>query len=248
LTTISRAAESFQRHQRAEHRAAQTIKTYAAAINSLIATIGDKNVRQITRDLDDCYAPSMSADGSRVVFASTKGGGQNIWVINADGTNPVQLTHDTRDNVDPVFSPDGSRISYTTTVRGDGDLMVMNADGSNVRRVTQGINVEGRNSWAPDGHSLSFYAGPVGDKDIYIVEEACTQLPNGCGLSQLRRVTRGGNNKAPDFSPDGQWITFASELDTKANEVFIVRVDGTELFQLTFEGKADWQPRWGWHP
>ena len=213
-----------------------------------IMDLNGKNVRQITHDLDDCYAPSMSPDGSKVVFASTKGEVQNIWEINTDGTYPVKLTHDTRDNVDPVWSPDGMHISYTTTVRGDGDLMIMNADGSNQRRVTQGINVEGRNSWSPDGHNLAFYAGPIGDKDIYVVDTACADLPNGCGPSQFRRLTRGGNNKAPDFSPDGQWITFASQLSANINEVFIVRIDGSELHQLTFSGSADWQPRWSWHP
>lgn len=213
-----------------------------------VMDINGQNVRQITRNLDDCYAPSLSPDGTRVVFASTNGGVQNIWSINFDGTDPVRLTNDTRDNVDPVWSPDGSRISFTTTRRGEGDLMIMNADGSNLRRVTNGVNVEGRNSWSPDGKYLAFYAGPVGDKDIYIVETACTTLPDGCGPSQMRRLTRGGNNKGPDFSPDGQWITFASELDGLTNEVFIIRVDGSEPHQLTFNGEADWQPRWGWHP
>jgi TolB protein len=210
--------------------------------------LNGKSVRQITHNLDDCYAPSLSPDGTKVVFASTSGGVQNIWTINFDGTNPVQLTHDPRDNVDPVWSPDGTRISFTTTRRGEGDLMVMDANGSNVRRVTNGINVEGRNSWSPDGRYLAFYAGPVGDKDIYLVGTSCISLPDGCGPSQMRRLTGGGNNKGPDFSPDGQWITFASELDKISNEVFIVRVDGSELHQLTFDGHADWQPRWGWHP
>jgi Tol biopolymer transport system component len=64
----------------------------------------------------------------------------------------------------------------------------------------------------------------------------------------MRQITRGGNNKAPDFSPDGQWITFASQLTANRNEVFIVRVDGTELYQLTFDRNINWQPRWGWLP
>jgi TolB protein len=210
--------------------------------------LNGNNVKQITHDLDDCYAPSLSPDGSRVVFASTRGEVQNIWSIHVDGSSPVQLTHSERDNVDPVWSPDGTHISFTTTARGDGDLMIMNADGSNLRRVTHGINVEGRNSWSPDGQSLAFYAGPVGDKDIYLVEASCASLPDGCGPSQFRRLTQGGNNKGPDFSPDGQWVAFASQLDGVSNEVFIVRVDSTELHQLTFGGRADWQPRWGWHP
>jgi Tol biopolymer transport system component len=214
--------------------------------------LSGQNIRNITSSMDncDCYAPSMSPDGSRIVFASTKGGAQNIWAINADGSGLLQLTHDFRDNIDPTYSPDGSYISYTSTHRGNGDLMIMNADGSNPRRVTNGLNVEGRNTWSPDGKYLSFYAGPVGDKDIWIVESACASLENGCSPSQMRKLTDGGNNKGPDWSPDGQWIAFASQLGglEGRNEVFIIRIDGSEIHQLTYNNSADWQPRWGWHP
>jgi site-specific recombinase XerD len=50
LTTLSRAAESFERHMLAEHRAPATIKTYLAAIRNLRQIIGDKDVEEISRD------------------------------------------------------------------------------------------------------------------------------------------------------------------------------------------------------
>ncbi len=209
--------------------------------------LNGQNIRQITHHMGDCYASSMSPDGTKIVFVSTSTGAQNIWEINVDGTGLKRLTTDTRDNVDAVWSPDGTRISFTSTHRGQGDLTIINADGSNLRRVTNGINVEGRNSWSPDGKYLAFYAGPIGDKDIYIVDTACANLPDGCGPNRMRQLTSGGNNKAPDFSPDGQWITFASELGGP-NEVFIIRIDGSEVHQLTYDKSVDWQPRWGpWH-
>jgi Tol biopolymer transport system component len=216
--------------------------------NIYVMDLNGENLRQITYEKkEDCYAPSMSPDGTRVVFASTKGGAQNIWSIGVDGSGMTQLTRDFRDNIDPTYSPDGRFISYTSTHRGNGDLIIMNADGSNPRRVTNGINVEGRNTWSPDGKYLSFYAGPLGDKDIYIVESACADLANGCNTSQMRKLTAGGNNKGPDWSPDGQWVAFASQLEGR-NEVFIMRIDGSEIHQLTFNNYADWQPRWGWVP
>ncbi|MBN1428268.1 MAG: PD40 domain-containing protein [Anaerolineae bacterium] len=205
------------------------------------------DLQQLTHNMGDNYAPALSPDGTRIVFASTSGGGQNIWVMNHDGSNPIRLTHDTRDDVDPVWSPDGQRISFTSTRHSAGDLMVMNADGSNLRQVTHGISVEGRNDWSSDNRYLTFYAGPAGDKDIYLVDVDCMSIDGGCGPDQIRKLTHGGNNKGPGFSPDGQWITFASQYDGD-NEIFIVRIDGTELYQLTANRRADWQPRWGWQP
>jgi TolB protein len=209
--------------------------------------LNGQNLRQLTSSMGDNYAPAISPDGSRIVFASTFGGGQNIWVMNIDGSNPVQVTRDTRDDIDPVWSPDGAQISFTSARSGTGDLMIMNADGTYMRQVTHGINVEGRNDWSPDGSLLAFYAGPAGDKNIYLVDVACADTPGGCGPDQPRQLTTGGNNKGPSFSPDGRWITFASQLDGD-NEIFIMRIDGSESYQLTSNKRADWQPRWGWYP
>lgn len=209
--------------------------------------LNGQNMRQLTSSMGDNYAPAISPDGSRIVFASTFGGGQNIWVMNINGSNPVRVTHDARDDIDPVWSPDGMQISFTSSRNGAGTLMIMNADGSNARAVTHGINVEGRNDWSPDGRLLAFYAGPAGDKNIYLVDVACAYTAGGCGPDQLRQLTTGGNNKGPGFSPDGQWITFASQLDGD-NEIFITRIDGSESYQLTSNKRADWQPRWGWYP
>lgn len=209
--------------------------------------LNGQNMRQLTSSMGDNYAPAISPDGSRIVFASTFGGGQNIWVINIDGSNPIRLTRDSRDDIDPVWSPDGMQISFTSSRNGAGTLMIMNADGSNLRPVTHGINVEGRNDWSPDGRLLAFYAGPAGDKNIYLIDATCADMQGGCGPDQVRQLTTGGNNKGPGFSPDGQWITFASQLDGD-NEIFVTRIDGSESYQLTSNRRADWQPRWGWYP
>ena len=78
-----------------------------------------------------------------------------------------------------------------------------------------------------------------------LAKSSFTFIVNADG-SDLRQLTDGGNNKAPAFSPDGQWLTFASQLDADGdNEIFIMRVDGTDLRQLTFNQRPDWQPRWG---
>jgi TolB protein len=203
------------------------------------------NVRRLTSDHGDNYAPAFSPDGNWLVFTSEYGeeGDQNIWLMAADGSYLTQLTFHLADDIDPMWSPDGRQISFASNRNGTTELFVMNADGTNVRQVTSGVNIGGRNDWSPDGRFLTFYAGPPGDKNIYLVEFACAAIEGGCGPDRLRQLTDGGNNKGPSFSPDGQWIAYASSLGGD-NEIFIVRVDGSEVRQLTFNLSADWQPRW----
>jgi Tol biopolymer transport system component len=203
------------------------------------------NLRRLTRRHGDNFAPAFSPDGRWIVFTSNYGEGsdQNIWLMAADGSNLAQLTFHPADDIDPMWSPDGRKISFASNRNGTTELYVMDANGANVRQLTHEVNIGGRNDWSADERYLTFYAGPRGDKNIYLVDMGCALLVEGCSMDQLTRLTDGGNNKGPSFSPDGEWITYASLVDGD-NEIFIMRADGSDKRQLTFNLWPDWQPRW----
>jgi tol-pal system beta propeller repeat protein TolB len=203
------------------------------------------NILRVTRNAGDNYAPELSPDGTRIVFVSTRSGGQDVWTMNADGSNPTQLTFTEADDIDPTWSPDGRQIAFASNRNGLTDLYVMNADGSNVRQMTFDFNLGGRSDWSNDGRNFTFYGGGSGDKNIYIMSAECAQpgAPADCSATP-RALTDGGNNKGPSFSPDGQWITFAAN-NGGDNDVYIMRIDGSDLRRLTSSPWADWQPRWG---
>lgn len=211
----------------------------------LMAADGSNPLR-LTADLGGNYAPEISPDGTTIVFTSTANGKQDLYLMNLDGSQPTRLTTHAADDFDPTWSPDGARIAFTSNRTGTDELYVIHADGTGERQVTSGSNQQegGRLDWSPDGAWLAFYAGPEGDKDLYLLPAGCTTRPAPCGPDTFLRLTFGGNNKAPSFSPDGLWIAFASNLYGD-NDIFIMRIDGTDLRQLTFGDGADWQPRWG---
>lgn len=92
-----------------------------------------------------CADPAYSPDGDSIAFScfSNYGGSfpisTQIFVMNADGSDPMQLT--TRGGEQPCWSPDGSRIAYVCRRPQEyssehGTIWVMNIDGSEGRQVT----------------------------------------------------------------------------------------------------------------
>ena len=75
----------------------------------------------------------------------------DIYTMDADGTNVVNLTKTRRDDSQTDWSPDGTRIAFASEIKGNTDIYVMNADGTGQTNLT---NMPGLNltpSWSPDG-------------------------------------------------------------------------------------------------
>lgn len=85
--------------------------------------------------------PAWSPDGRHIAFASTRGNhglrsGLRIYLMNADGSNPVKLTEGQAES--PSWSPDGSKIVFMSNRRTHHfDIWMVNPDGSNPVRVSQ---------------------------------------------------------------------------------------------------------------
>ena len=68
--------------------------------------------------------------------------------------------------------------------------------------------------------------------------------------SNLHQISHGNNAQGESFSADGKWITLTAytavaNKDQASCEIYIMRVDGTDLRRLTQNSYCDYQPRWG---
>lgn len=82
-------------------------------------------------------------------------GTADLFVVNADGSNPRQLTANAALNVDPSVSPDGRYIVFVSTRTGAPHIWRMDSDGANARQITNTI-AEVDPYVSPDGKWILF--------------------------------------------------------------------------------------------
>ena len=168
--------------------------------------------------------PRFSPDGARIAFTSDRGGGDNIWVMNVDGSDKRQVTkEDFRLLNQPAWSPDGQFIAakkHFTTERsaGTGEIWMYHVSGGGgvqvVERANERLQKElGEPVFAPDGSAIyytrnttpgnSFEYAQDSQSGIFAIERH--DLATG---DVTTAVSGYGGAVRPAPSPDGTQIAF----------------------------------------
>ena len=154
--------------------------------------------------------PARSPDGTKVAFSSIRDRNLEIYVMDADGGNPVNLTRDDAFDSAPAWSPDGQRIAFERNSSGGGggpQIYVMNADGSGVERLTEEPLASWGQSpaWSPDGSSIACCAVAT----ARTVSSSWTWTAGACGSSR-RRASSGDSLRGLPTGPGSpmSWWTW----------------------------------------
>jgi Tol biopolymer transport system component len=184
------------------------------------------------------FEPSVSPDGTQVVFVSSRTGDPEIYVMKADGTDVRRLTTFHMEDMAPRWSPDGKWISFLSDREGRVRVFVMKPDGSGLRAVSGKavVGEEREPAWSPDGKKLVFV---VRAKD----EKARIWVADAAGGEPVALTDAKSTDDQPAWSPDGKYLAFVSDR-TGDVELFLMRANGSGQTQLTTSKGADWLPRW----
>ncbi len=203
----------------------------------VMAADGSSQTRLIATPGRDVLAPSWSADGRRLVYASVKDGDSALHTASLDqgGQDATGLTLSHPTDSFPVLSPDGARMAFISRLAGEPGVYVMDAYGSTPRRLTPSRVVESRLAWSPDGTSIAYTADEGGHRHVRIV--------GADGSGDRRLLPHDWPNSEPAWSPDGTRVAFAGSPGGNT-DIYLVAADGSALTRLTTDPAADTSPTW----
>jgi len=195
------------------------------------------NQRSLPAAVDAC-GPSWSPDGSRIAYQSFTSMSMDIWIIDADGTNPVNVTNDPLNYYHtPAWSPDGSRIAFER-LDTDWELMMINPDGTGLEVLA---NSPTTMEWEVDWESVNRLPMVTNDEAIVhrgqsveIAPLANDSDPDGEAL-ELGDITRMPDEGSTTINPGGI-VTYTHNGTTPApgqaipyTDSFDYRVDDERL-------------------
>lgn len=186
--------------------------------------------------------PAWSPDGETIAFHVSFGGAidDEIYTIDADGSDLVRLTNNDRSDSNPAWSPDGTRLALVR----DASIETMDADGGRVRRVTPDGMLGFDPAWSPDGRWIAFIGKTDAARqyDLYVIRPDGSELRR---LDETRRI-----ETSPSWSPDGRRIVYVLtryyyENDVEKNLICTIRIDGTHRRVLSADSSSrDGFPDW----
>ena len=202
--------------------------------------------------------PRFSPDGKLVSFTSDKNGGDNIWVMNADGSGKRAITKESfRLLNNAVWTPDNQYLiarKHFTSSRslGAGEMWMYHisggGDGIQLTKRKNDQQDAGEPEVSPDGRYV-YFSEDVSPGPFF----QYSKDPNG-EIYNIRRLDRktgrietiaGGDGGAirPELSPDGKYLAFVRRVRLKS-ELFIQDLQTGEEWSVYDNLTHDMQEAW----
>jgi len=204
--------------------------------------------------------PRFSPDGKQIAFTSDRAGGDNIWVMDADGENASQVTKESfRLLNNPTWSPDGRFIAakkHFTTSRslGTGEIWLYHPTGGSgvklVKKPSESHQKElGEPMFSPDGRYVYYTQNTTSGSTFIYAQDSNTEL------FQIKRYdmetgeidkAAGGQGGAvrPTPSPDGKHLAFVKR-ERMQSMLYLKDLESGKETRIYDNLDRDMQETWG---
>jgi Tol biopolymer transport system component len=183
----------------------------SADINVISVSLEDGTAKTLVSAGPEENMAAWSANAEKLAWVSNRSGPVAIWVRNADGTERPVITATAfpagthKWFLTPALSPDGERVIYVRIGHsGVTRLWISSlAGGDPVRLTNTEPSAEYGGVWSPDGRQFAYLQVHGGGISLMVVRVNGEAAPVS--------IRQGVLEYLPDWSPDGQWITFRDE-------------------------------------
>ncbi len=199
-------------------------------------------ITQLTSDPASDIHPVISPDGTRLAFASDRGGNWDIWVMPIAGGQPVQVTHGASDDAHPSWSPDGNQLVYCSLPASGGQWELWLSDtttGANRKFIGYGLFPQ----WSPVDDVILFQRARERGSHLFSIWTITlvdgeprypTELASSARYAMI----------LPTFSNDGRYVAFTTVAPTESatrglsavretSDIWLMYADGRSRIRLT---------------
>ena len=193
-------------------------------------------VAPVTANKSINMSPNWSPDSRSLAFTSYMNGYPFLYRVFPFERRPVQLLAGYAGiNSSPAWSPDGRTVAMTLSKDGNPEIYLLTVATGAFRRLTTNVSIDTEPTWSPTGRDLAFISDRSGAAHVYVMDTDGTNL---------RRLTSGGFNTQPRWSPKGDTIAFTSRFGS--HDIWAISPDGSNLRRLTAgpgdNESASWSP------
>lgn len=198
------------------------------------------------------YQPRYSPDGTRIAFVSDRAGGDNLWIMNADGSDAKAVTDEAEHLVlNPAWSPDGNYLVgrkgfYSTRSIPAGEIWMFHHGGGNgvnlVKRPNKDSDQKNRAepAFSPDGkyvyYSADITAGKIWQYNKNAIDSLFAIKRLELASGETSTVVSGpGGAVRPTPSPDGKKIAYIKRRLGLVSQIMLKDLE-SGLEKLVYDG------------